>query len=89
MNIDIQAFKKRLLKESEGMDHEVSMAQNSLKSIISAASELVNLLGQDEKDIPAWIQDHIANAENYINQAAKNYHEYSQEGNDDEQYDNM
>jgi hypothetical protein len=64
----------------EGEDHEVSMAQNSLKSIISSASQLMNLLGQDEKDVPAWIQDHITNAENYINQASKNYHEYN-EGN--------
>ena len=58
-------------------DHEVSMAQNSLKSIISSASQLMNLLGQDEKDVPAWIQDHITNAENFINQASKNYHEYN------------
>jgi hypothetical protein len=54
------------------------MAQNSLKSIISSASQLMNLLGQDEKDVPAWIQDHITNAENFINQASKNYHEYSE-----------
>jgi len=67
---------KKLVKEGE--DHEVSMAQNSLKSIISAASQLMNSLGQDEKDIPAWIQDHITNAENYINQASKNYHEYNE-----------
>jgi hypothetical protein len=62
--------------KNEGEDHEVSMAQNSLKSIISSASQLMNMLGQDEKDIPAWIQDHITNAENFINQASKNYHEY-------------
>jgi hypothetical protein len=66
--------------KKEGEDHEVSMAQNSLKSIISSASQLMNLLGQDEKDVPAWIQDHITNAENFINQASKNYHEYN-EGN--------
>ncbi len=64
----------------EGEDHEVSMAQNSLKSIISSASQLMNMLGQNEKDIPAWIQDHITNAENYINQASKNYHEYHNGG---------
>jgi len=62
----------------EGEDHEVSMAQNSLKSIISSASQLMNMLGQNEKDVPAWIQDHITNAENYINQASKNYHEYNE-----------
>lgn len=60
-------------------DHEVSMARNSLRSIISSASQLMNLMGEEEKDIPAWIQDHITNAENYINQASKNYHEYSSE----------
>ena len=63
---------------SEAMDHEVSMAQNSLKAIVSAASELINKMGQDEKDIPAWIQDHITNAENYIQQASQNYHEYGE-----------
>jgi hypothetical protein len=66
--------------DEDNQDHEVSMAQNSLKSIISSASQLMNMLGQDEKDIPAWIQDHITNAENFINQASKNYHEYN-EGN--------
>jgi len=68
---------KKTIKK-EGEDHEVSMAQNSLKSIISAASQLMNSIGQDEKDIPAWIQDHITNADNYINQASKNYHEYNE-----------
>lgn len=62
----------------ESMDHEVSMAQNSLKSIITAAGELMNKMGEEEKDIPAWIQDHITNAANYIRQASENYHEYSQ-----------
>jgi hypothetical protein len=59
-------------------DHEVSMGNNSLDSIIQAASDLKAKLGNEEKDIPAWIQDHITNAENYINQAAKNYHEYNE-----------
>ena len=62
----------------ESQDHEVSMAQNSLKTIVSSASQLMNLLGQDEKNIPAWIQDHISNAENFITQASKNYHEYNE-----------
>ena len=62
-------------KLSEGMDHEVSMAQNSLKSIMSSASKLMTMLGNDERDIPGWIQDHITNAENYIDQAAQGFHE--------------
>lgn len=66
-----------LRAKNENEDHEVSMAHNSLESIIKSAMELKAKLGDDEKDIPAWIQDHITNAENYINQASKNYHEYS------------
>jgi hypothetical protein len=56
-------------------DHEVSMAQNSLKSIIRSAIELHNKLGNMERNIPGWIQDHITNAENYIDQAAQGFHE--------------
>lgn len=63
---------------AETQDHEVSMAQNSLRSILNAAGELMNKMGEDEKDIPAWIQDHITNAANYIQQASQNYHEYSE-----------
>jgi len=74
---DFAALRAKKGMKEDHEDHEVSMAQNSLKSIISSASQLMNLLGQDEKDIPAWIQDHITNAENYINQASKNYHEYT------------
>jgi hypothetical protein len=72
---------------SEAMDHEVSMAQNSLKSIVTAAGELMNKMGEDEKDIPAWIQDHITNAANFISQAAENYHEYGEESNAEEKTD--
>ncbi len=32
-------------------------------------------LGNDERNIPGWIQDHITNAENYIDQAAQGFHE--------------
>ena len=63
----------------EGQDHEVSMANNSLDAILWAANELKKYLGDQERDIPAWIQDHITNAENYIIQAAKNFHEYGSE----------
>ena len=59
----------------EGQDHEVSMAHNSLESIIKSAMELKAKLGSDERNIPGWIQDHITNAENYIDQAAQGFHE--------------
>ena len=61
----------KLVKE----DHEVSMAIASLKSIIKSSVTLLNKLGNEERDIPGWIQDHITNAENYIDQAAQGFHE--------------
>jgi len=64
----------------EGGDHEVAMAQSSLKAIISAASQLMSKLGNEERDIPGWIQDHITNAENYIEQAAQGFHELDNNG---------
>jgi hypothetical protein len=69
-------FATAFVNEAEGEDHEVSMANNSLDTIIKMATELKAKMGEDEKQIPAWIQDHIAKAENYISQASGNYHEY-------------
>jgi len=66
-------------KINEGEDHEVAMAQSSLKAIISAASQLMSKLGDDERNIPGWIQDHITNAENYIEQANQGFHELDNE----------
>ena len=61
------------LKESD--DHEVAMAQASLKSIAKSAIELSQKIGDMERDLPGWIQDHITNAENYIEQADQGFHE--------------
>jgi hypothetical protein len=72
---------KKLAEES---DHEVSMAQRSLDSIIRAAMELKAKIGDQEIDIPAWIQDHITNSENYIDQASQGYHEYENGGEHEE-----
>jgi len=62
--------------EAVGEDHEVSMASKTLDSIIKHATELKDKIGMEEKDIPAWIQDHIAVAENNLDQANTGYHEY-------------
>jgi uncharacterized protein with von Willebrand factor type A (vWA) domain len=90
----VSAFKP--VNEAEGSeDHEVSMAQNQLDSIIKHATELKQKMGEEEKQIPAWIQDHITNSENYISQAASNYHEYGDsneginEASDEELVKNM
>ena len=73
-------------KLAEENDHEVSMAQRSLDSIIRAAMELKAKIGDQEIDIPAWIQDHITNSENYIDQASQGYHEYNM-GDESEEMD--
>lgn len=72
----LRAQKDEIVLEEEGEDHEVSMGQSTLDSIIKHATELKAKLGQEEKDIPAWIQDHIAVAENNLDQANTGYHEY-------------
>jgi hypothetical protein len=64
------------VNEAEGKDHEVSMAKGSLEAIVKHANELMKKLGEGEKDIPGWIQDHIAKSENFIQQANDQYHEY-------------
>jgi hypothetical protein len=64
---------KALLKENE--DHEVKMAQQQLLVIARSAVELSQKIGTMEKNLPGWIQDHISQAENYINQANTGYHE--------------
>ena len=81
---DFETFEKTVkskyplvFKESQEIneDYEVAMAQDSLDSIIRAAMMLKAQMGDQEVNLPAWIQDHITNSENYINQAAKGYHE--------------
>jgi hypothetical protein len=59
------------------------MAKASLQNIVSNASALMNKMGDEEIDIPAWVQDHITNADNYISQANDGYYEYEAgEGNE-------
>lgn len=61
------------IKEEE--DHEVAMAQSLLDDIIKNATELKGKLGEQEKDIPAWIQDHISQSQNFISQANVGFYE--------------
>jgi len=91
---DISSWEKKVgtaieKNMEEGEDHEVSMANNSLESIVKAAMELKAKMGDQEKDIPAWIQDHITNAANFISQAAENYHEYGEEDTEDEEFSSI
>lgn len=70
--INITKLRAKLL---ENQDHEVAMAMSSLKEIVSNATQLMQKLGDVERNIPGWIQDHITNAENYIEQANQGFHE--------------
>jgi len=76
--------RKKIAKniKKEGADHEVAMAVSSLKAIADAIVELRQKLGNQERNIPGWIQDHIAKAENYIEQAAQGFHELKDEMNE-------
>ena len=74
---DYLKARSNAIEKAKGLDedYEVAMAQDSLDSIIRAAMMLKTQMGDQEINLPAWIQDHITNSENYINQAAKGYHE--------------
>lgn len=54
---------------SADSDYEVSMSQKQLDGIIKDATELKQKMGEQEFNVAAWVQDHISNAANYINQA--------------------
>ena len=76
-------------KIAEGEDHEVSMAISSLEAIAKSVLELKQKLGNQERNIPGWIQDHITNAENYIEQAAQGFHELNENRWQDEEEDDI
>jgi len=62
-------------------DHEVSMARNSLQTLVKNAQDIMGKIGMDEKNIPGWIQDHISQANSFLNQVAQNYHEVETDAN--------
>ena len=76
------AFWKNIKRVKEGEDHEVSMAKNSLESIMKSVADLMQKIGNEERNLPGWIQDHISNAENFIDQAAQGFHELEYHGDD-------
>lgn len=70
---------KSVMKEKknlaeEGGDHEVGMAMGQLDDIIKNATELKGKIGTQEMNMPGWIQDHISQSQNFINQANTGYH---------------
>jgi len=69
-----ELLKYKVNEGPESQDHEVSMAGGQLDDIIKNATELKGKVGTQEMDLPGWIQDHISQAMNFINQANTGYH---------------
>ena len=70
-----ELLKHKLQEETPAQDHEVSMAMGQLDDIIKNANELKGKIGTQEKNLPGWIQDHVSQAMQFINQANTGYHE--------------
>ena len=69
-----ELLKSKLNEGPETQDHEVSMAGGQLDDIIRNATELKGKVGEQEINLPGWIQDHISQAMQFINQANTGYH---------------
>jgi hypothetical protein len=69
-----ELLKSKLNEGPETNDHEVSMAGGQLDDIIRNATELKGKVGEKEMDLPGWIQDHISQAMQFINQANTSFH---------------
>jgi hypothetical protein len=70
-----ELLKYKVNEGPESQDHEVSMAGGQLDDIIKNATELKGKIGEQEMNLPGWIQDHISQAMQFINQANTGYHE--------------
>jgi hypothetical protein len=70
-----ELLKHKMQEETPASDHEVSMSMGQLDDIIKNANELKGKIGSNEKNLPGWIQDHISQGQNFLNQANTGYHE--------------
>ena len=55
---------------NHGRDHEASMAKNELKDMISNASKIDNLVG-DNDQLPGWVSAYISLAADYMHSVAE------------------
>ena len=69
-----ELLKSRINEGPETQDLEVSMSVGQLDDIIRNATELKGKVGQEEINLPGWIQDHISQAMQFINQANTSFH---------------
>ena len=71
---ELLKHKNTMNEGPETPDHEVGMANGQLDDIIRNATELKGKVGEQEMNLPGWIQDHISQAQNFINQANTGFH---------------
>ncbi len=69
-----ELIKHKVNEGPESPDHEVGMAMGQLDDIIKNATELKAKIGTEEQNLAGWIQDHISQSQNFINQANTGFH---------------
>jgi hypothetical protein len=74
-NTMVELLKHKVNEADSASDHEVGMAMGQLDDIMKNCMELKGKIGSSEKNLPGWIQDHISQSQNFINQANTGYHE--------------
>lgn len=84
------------MKKAEDYDYEGEMAKNTLRKLIVFSQELLPMI-EDDKQLPAWLQDKFSKLDYYIN-AVYSYMKFSENGpeaetesedTDDEDMDEM
>ena len=68
-------------KDSSEYDQEGDMAKGQLKTMMSAAKELENMLGDDD-NLPEWVQSKITKATDYID-SVRDYLKSERDDDDD------
>jgi len=74
-------------QDLEEEKHEVFMAQKNLETIIKSATELLSKLGTEEREVPAWVADHITKSETYIEQANDGFYFEDEQGDEEPEED--
>ena len=68
-------------KDSSEYDQEGDMAKGQLRTMMSAAKELENMLGDDD-NLPEWVQSKITKATDYID-SVRDYLKSERDNDDD------
>jgi hypothetical protein len=69
-------------KDSSEYDQEGDMAKGQLRTMMSAAKELENMLGDDD-NLPEWVQSKITKATDYID-SVRDYLKSERDDDDDD-----